>query len=68
MIKAAKSAPPAFSWEDWYAGVGGRNPNNPPEVEEYLRRIYDEQFPRFTGEVAQEKVVFSSNFLGLPEK
>ena len=60
LMKALKDSPPAFSWEDWYAGVGGRNPNNLPEVEKYLKKIYEDQFPRFEGKIASEKVEFSS--------
>lgn len=59
MIKASKKSPPAFSWEDWYAGVGGRN-NSLPEVTDYLHKIYHEQFPRFHGTVAENKKVFAS--------
>jgi len=58
-MKASPHSPPPFSWEDWYAGVGGRN-TTVPEVQELLWKIYHEQFPRFQGEVSPDKVHFSS--------
>ena len=58
-MKASKKSPPAFTWEDWYAGVGGRNPD--PEVDEILEKIYNEQFPRFEGVIAQTKTEFGSS-------
>ena len=51
--------PAAFAWEDWYGAVGGR-PGRPAEVEEYLRLIYEEQQPRFSGDVATERKIFPS--------
>jgi len=39
--------------------VGGR-PGRPDEINEYLRLIYEEQEPRFTGEVAAERRDFGS--------
>jgi len=53
------ASPPAFAWEEWYAAAGGRTIRI-DEVSEYLRQIYDEQQPRFTGEVAPECVRFAS--------
>ena len=53
-MKAHKNAPPAFAWDDWYAGLGGRTINI-PEVEEILHNIYYDQFTRFQGQVADEK-------------
>ncbi len=50
-LVAPADAPPAFAWEQWYGGVGGRTINI-AEVEEILRAIFDEQWPRFEGEVA----------------
>jgi epoxyqueuosine reductase QueG len=49
------AAPRAFDWEAWYAAVGGRTIRI-PEVDEYLRRIRDDQYPRFDGEVAPTRV------------
>jgi len=57
--KAATDAPPAFAWEDWYAGVGGRT-GGYAERDEWLRRIYEEQYPRFEGPVAAAQHVFAS--------
>ena len=51
--------PPAFAWDDWYTAVGGRSIRI-EQVDEYLRLIYDEQQPRFSGEVASERRVFAS--------
>jgi epoxyqueuosine reductase QueG len=53
------SIPPPFAWDDWYAAVGGRSIRI-EQVDEYLRLIYNEQQPRFSGEVAQERRVFES--------
>lgn len=51
--------PPPFAWDAWYAGVGGRTINI-PEVNEYLRRIHEEQYPRFDGPIAPEQHRFES--------
>ena len=51
--------PPAFSWDDWYARVGGRTISI-DEVDTLLRRIYDDQYARFTGDVAPERTVFET--------
>lgn len=53
------TSPPPFAWDDWYAGLGGRSINI-PEVQEYLRLIHEEQYPRFDGPVAGERVRFAS--------
>lgn len=55
----ANTSPPAFVWDEWYAGVGGRTIKI-PEVEEYLRRIREEQYPRFDGPVAAAQRAFAS--------
>jgi epoxyqueuosine reductase len=59
VIAASPSSPPAFAWEEWYEGVGGRR-NTLPEVRRYLELIYHDQFPRFEGEVAATRHVFES--------
>lgn len=51
--------PSPFAWEDWYASVGGRPPR-PDDINEILRQIFEEQYPRFNGPVAPEQHVFSS--------
>jgi ferredoxin len=51
--------PPAFAWDAWYAAVGGRS-IRVEEVDQYLRRIYDDQHPRFHGELAPERRDFPS--------
>ena len=44
----------AFNWNDWYEAVGGRTISI-DEVNQYLRKIYDDQHSRFDGEVAEQK-------------
>ena len=50
---------PAFAWEDWYAQAGGRSIRI-DQVDEYLRKIYSEQYPRFHGDVAAQRREFAS--------
>lgn len=57
--RASAESPPAFAWEEWYAEVGGRSIQI-PEVAEYLRRIQQEQYPRFVGEVSPIRQEFPS--------
>jgi epoxyqueuosine reductase QueG len=51
--------PSAFDWESWYAAAGGRTIAI-PEVDEFLRRIREEQEPRFTGPLAVNRTAFAS--------
>ncbi len=51
--------PPPFAWEAWYESIGGRTIEI-QEVSEYLRQIYQEQEPRFTGPVAADRHAFAS--------
>ena len=51
--------PPAFAWNEWYAAVGGRSISI-EEVDRYLRQIFEDQYPRFEGEVAPEPHLFAS--------
>lgn len=53
------ASPSAFAWDAWYAAVGGRSIRI-DAVDEYLRKIYEDQQPRFSGEVAPERVEFAS--------
>ncbi len=53
------SSPPAFAWDDWYQEVGGRSIRI-DAVDAYLRKIYDDQYPRFQGPVAQDRHEFAS--------
>jgi epoxyqueuosine reductase len=55
----AGAAPRAFDWDAWYAAVGGRTIRI-PEVDEYLRLIRDEQYPRFDGEVSPHRTELAS--------
>ncbi len=52
VIEAAPRSPPAFDWETWYASIGGRRPTI-PEVQRILGAIYDEQYPRFEGQLSE---------------
>ncbi|MBK9733095.1 MAG: hypothetical protein IPO83_17725 [Chitinophagaceae bacterium] len=58
-ITASSDSPPAFSWDDWYASVGGRTINI-EEVNDYLNKIYEDQYKRFESEVASVKTEFKS--------
>jgi len=51
--------PPAFAWEDWYEAVGGRSIKI-EQVDDYLRRIHDDQYARFDGPVATARHAFAS--------
>ena len=51
--------PPSFAWDDWYALVGGRSIRI-EEVDDILRQIYNDQYQRFEGEVADSRVEFDS--------
>jgi pimeloyl-ACP methyl ester carboxylesterase len=53
------SSPPPFAWDDWYNLVGGRSIRT-DQVDEYLHRIYNDQYQRFDGEVSQSRRKFSS--------
>ena len=59
MTGDSPASPPAFAWEDWYARVGGRSIHI-DAVDDLLRRIYEEQYPRFEGEVAAVQRTFAS--------
>ena len=52
-------SPPAFAWDDWYAAVGGRTINI-AQVNEYLNRIREHQYPYFDGDVAATEQGFAS--------
>ena len=56
---AGSAAPPAFAWDEWYAQVGGRSIRI-DEVDQYLRQIYQEQYPRCDGPVAAQRHEFAS--------
>jgi epoxyqueuosine reductase len=58
-IDADATSPPAFAWDAWYALVGGRSIQI-DHVSDYLRRIYEDQQPRFTGPVAATAHRFAS--------
>jgi epoxyqueuosine reductase QueG len=54
-----KISPPPFSWDDWYESVGGRSINI-EDADSILDKIYNDQYQRFDGEVAEKKMVFTS--------
>ena len=58
-LAAAPTSPPAFAWEDWYQQAGGRTINI-AEAAEYMRRIRQDQEPRFSGEIAPTRHRFAS--------
>ncbi len=62
VTEATPTSPPAFGCESWSASIGGRRPPI-PEVQRVLRAIYDEQHPRFDGDVAPEPTSFGANEL-----
>ena len=59
MPQTTRKQPPAFNWTEWYEAAGGRTISI-PEVEAVLKQIYDEQWQRFDGEVADQKFEFES--------
>ena len=58
-LEASPTSPPAFAWDDWYQQVGGRTIRI-EEAAEYMRRIREDQEPRFSGEVAPARHRFAS--------
>ena len=51
--------PPPFAWEAWYNSVGGRSIDI-DDVSTYLRKIFDDQYPRFDGDIAAARREFAS--------
>jgi len=45
----------SFNWENWYEAVGGRSISI-DEVNEFIRKIYDDQYKRFDGVIAESCV------------
>jgi epoxyqueuosine reductase len=58
-VQGPSSSPPAFSWDEWYAAVGGRTIRI-EEVDAYLQQIHQDQYQRFEGEVAPVRHEFGS--------
>lgn len=56
-LEGSTSSPPPFAWTEWYAARGGRTIAI-EEVNEILRKIYEEQYPRFEGVVADRRAEF----------
>lgn len=52
-------SPPPFDWEGWYGAVGGRTIDI-PEATAWMRRIHEEQYPRFNGPVSANQRTFPS--------
>lgn len=59
MPEKRKEQPAPFAWDKWYASVGGRQIAI-EEVDSTMKKIYDDQIPRFTGPVAEVQVSFDS--------
>lgn len=57
MIGSANAEP--FAWDAWYSSAGGRTISI-DEANTWMQRIYEEQIPRFTGEVNPVVLPFSS--------
>lgn len=51
--------PPPFAWDAWYERVGGRSIRI-DAVQHYLQQIYEEQYPRCFGDVAEARTEFAS--------
>lgn len=58
-ILSSSQSPPPFQWDEWYAGIGGRSIHI-PEVQEYIHKIFDEQYPRCVGTVSDTVYHFHS--------
>lgn len=50
-LPVLRTPPPPFDWDGWYGAVGGRTIDI-AEANEWMRRIREEQYPRFEGPVA----------------
>ena len=57
---ASLKSPPAFSWNEWYASVGGRTISI-DKVDAYLKDIYEDQYKRFEGNPSSVKEVFAND-------
>lgn len=53
------ASPPPFQWDQWYAAVGGRTIKI-DEVDALLKEIYEGQYQRFDGPVAETVQPFAS--------
>jgi len=62
VVNSSATSPPAFNWDEWYRSVGGRSIQI-KEADEILKQIREYQYPRFTGEVNHEQVVFDNDAL-----
>ena len=58
-MKASENSPPAFNWDEWYKAVGGRTIKI-DEVDAFLYKIKEFQYPRFNGEVNRQQFVFEN--------
>ena len=58
-MNGSSTSPPPFSWEDWYASVGGRSIHI-AEVDSILHEIREYQYPKFTGDVNPVQAVFKN--------
>jgi epoxyqueuosine reductase len=58
-LHTAHTRPPAFQWNDWYEAAGGRKIQI-DDVDALLHQIYNDQYLRFNGPVAETVTRFSS--------
>src|ERR1700734_170274 len=58
-MKGSSTSPPPFSWDEWYASVGGRSIHI-TEVDHILHEIKEYQYPKFKGEVNVIPTVFET--------
>lgn len=60
IVRGSHSNPPPFQWDHWYQSIGGRKISI-PEVDEILKKIHEEQYPRFDGPVNSVKKQFQNS-------
>jgi epoxyqueuosine reductase len=58
-MEFTKKSPPAFNWDAWYESVGGRSIKI-DAADVILKKIKEDQYQRFKGVVANEKVNFEN--------
>ena len=58
-MKASENSPPAFNWDEWYKAVGCRTIKI-DEIDAFLYKIKEFQYPGFNGEVNKQQFVFEN--------
>jgi len=59
-LTGSEQSPPAFQWDQWYESIGGRQIKI-AEVDELLKQIRENQYPRFNGIVNPSVTHFKSD-------